>query len=148
MGVELVILGIRKIRDGEVKALTGKTWEETEDSEYHRKLFPLAPDNSGYWRYAENEISGMQDSIREMLTPVRDADGVTGYVFWAEELGYYWHKNPRDREQIDMLLEDIMDLMDWDQEFHVVPYEKISRYTHHSPSVEDGKEEIVAFLYG
>ena len=40
MGIELNILGIRKIRDEEIEELFGKTGEAIEKSQYFRTLFP------------------------------------------------------------------------------------------------------------
>ena len=57
MGVELSILGIRKIKDEEIKELTGKTGNEMEKSKFFRKFFPNAPYDSWYWSYSQKEIS-------------------------------------------------------------------------------------------
>ena len=57
MGLELSILGIRKIKDEEIKELTGKTRKEMEKSKFFRKFFPNAPYDSWYWSYSQKEIS-------------------------------------------------------------------------------------------
>ena len=149
MGLELSVLGIRKIRDEEVKQVTGKTCEKMAKSDYFINLFPKSPPNSWYMCYFEDRYR--QDnmrSVRHMLTPVRDSEGKTVYVFWVEELGYFWHKDPYDRSRIEMLLEDMRDDMDWGDSFHVVPYNYIRSYTDCGPSIEDTDEEVVGFIYG
>ena len=40
MGLELNILGLRKLKDEEIKELTGKTQEEMRKSKYFRQFFP------------------------------------------------------------------------------------------------------------
>ena len=149
MGLELSILGIRKIKDGEIEELTGKTRKAMEESKFFRELFPKAPYDSWYWCYSWSEISmdDRYESVMHMFSPVKDAYGSTVYVIWVEELGYYWHKDPYGRERIGKLLEDVGDL-DRDQAFHVVPYGVISMYADRRPSVADAKEELVAIAYG
>ena len=84
MGVELSILGIRKIKDEEIKELTGKTRIEMEKCRFFRNFFPHAPYNSSYWTYSHKEIL-MDDSYKSvihMFSPVKDAAGdidPTGY---------------------------------------------------------------------
>ena len=146
MGLELSILGIRKINDEEIKELTGKTREEMRKSKFFRQFFPNAPYDSWYWCYSQEMISKDKD-VLHMYSPVKDANGDVVYVIWVEVIAYYWHKNPIDREQIDLFLEDV-DEIDWDQGFHVVEYEDIRQYTRRKPSLMDTKEELVAFVYG
>ena len=149
MGLELKILGIRKIKEEEINELTGKTWEEMEKCKYFRQFFPCAEYHSCYWSYSQKEISkdDRYKSIKHMLSPVKDENGNDVYVMWVEHLAYYWQKNPYDDEQIDSFFEDIDDV-DWEQSFHVVLYDDISSYTRRKPSVMDTKEELVAFIYG
>ena len=146
MGLELSILGIRKIKDEEIKELTGKTREEMRKSKFFRQFFPNAPYDSWYWSYSQDMILKDKD-IMHMYSPVKDASGEILYVIWVEEIGYYWHKNPYDREQIEFFLEDVGEV-DWNQSFHVVEYDDIRGYTRRKPSVMDTKEELVAFIYG
>lgn len=150
MGLELSILGIRKIKDEEIKELTGKTRNEMEKSKFFRKFFPNAPYDSWYWCYSQKEISedGRYENVMHMFSPVKDANGVIVYVIWVEELGYYWHKDPYGRKQIDQFWEDVDDDLDRNQAFYVVPYGDISMYTNRNPSVMNTKEELVAFIYG
>ena len=82
-----------------------------------------------------------------MYSPVKDASGEILYVIWVEEIGYYWHKNPYDREQIEFFLEDVGEV-DWNQSFHIVEYDDIREYTRRKPSVMDTEEELVVFIYG
>ena len=147
MGLELNILGLRKLKDEEIKELTGKTQEEMRKSKYFRQFFPKAPYDSWYRAYSLGEV--LKDkSVMHVLSPVEDADGDTVYVLWIEVLASYWHKNPYDREQIELLLEDVESSVDWDQSFHVVAYEDIRSYMNRKPSVMDTDEEVVAFIYG
>ena len=81
-----------------------------------------------------------------MFSFVKAEDGVF-YVAWVEELACYWHRDPYDRGRIERLLEDV-GKVDWDQEFHAVPWGVISNYTHLKPSVMDTEEELVGFIYG
>ena len=151
MGVELSIRGIRKLRQAEIEALTGKTKAEIEDCEYFRRLFPRAPADAWYCWYEAEEIFGSDalKAIRPMLSAVEDdTPGHILYVMWAEELGYYWHKNPADHKRIDRLLEDVRDIMDWDETYHALPYRLAAPYIDRDPVIMDGKEEIIAFIYG
>ena len=150
MGLELYIFGIRKIRDEEVRELTGKTRQEMKKCKFYMELFPDASYFARYWHFSEDRLTDRDKSVMHMLTPVTDADGVTGYVFWVEELAHYWHKSDYGGERIDMMIEEVCDLdyMDWDQNFHVVPYDVIDCYTDRRPLLEDEDEEIVAFIYG
>ena len=150
MGLELSILGIRKIKDEEIKELTGKTRKEMEKSKFFRKYFPKAPYDSWYWCYSQKEISedGRYENVMHMFSPVKDANGIIVYVIWVEELGYHWYKDPYGRKRIDQFWEDVDDDLDRKQEFYVVPYGDISMYTDRRPSVMNTKEELVAFIYG
>lgn len=148
MGLELYILGIRKLRKKEIKELTGKTAVEMENSEYFRRYFPSAPSNSHYRTYSREILRDEgYKNIRHLFSPVRDAWGEYRYVIWVEELGYYWHKNPDDREKIGRLLKGIGDV-DWSQSYHVAAYEDLSGYADTRPSVMNTKEELTAFIYG
>lgn len=148
MGVELFILGIRKLRKKEIKELTGKTVIEMEKSEYYLRYFPSAPYNSHYCTYSPAVLRDEgYKNIRHLFTPVRDAYGDYVYVIWKEELGYYWHKNQSDREKIERLLHNIGDV-DWNQSYHVAAYDDISGYTDRRPSVMNTEEELVVFSYG
>ena len=146
MGLELYILGIRKIRKAEVKELTGKSLREMEKSEFHKKFFKGF--SAGYRCITEDELSqdNSRQSIRHMFTPVQDENGDTVYVFWKEELAYFWHKDPDDRERIGEILGQFK--IDWDQQYHVVPYSGVKWCTHCAPQLRDGRTEIVALLYG
>ena len=146
MGLELSILGIRKIKDEEIKELTGKTRDEMQKSKFFRQFFPNAPYDSWYWCHSLQWIS-KDKNVMHMYTPVKDANGEIVYVIWVEKIGYYWHKNPDDREQIEFFLEDVGEI-DWNQSFHIVEYDDISQYTRRKPSVMDTEEELVAFIYG
>lgn len=76
MGLELSILGIRKIKDEEIKELTGKTRKEMEKSKFFRKYFPKAPYDSWYWCYSQKEISeyGRYENVMHMFSPVKVPD--------------------------------------------------------------------------
>lgn len=145
MGIELYILGIRKLKGEEVKELTGKTRNEMEKSKFFRQFFPHAPHDSWYSTHKER---GSNKKLARIRTPVVDVYGETVYVTWEEILGYYWHKNPVHREQIDAMLEDLGDSINWDEEYHLVHYDDVSAYTDRRPQIYDEKEEIIAFLYG
>lgn len=82
-----------------------------------------------------------------MYSPVKDANGDVVYVIWVEVIGYYWHKNPDDREQIEFFLEDVGEV-DWNQRYHVVEYDDIRAYTRRKPMLMDTEEELTAFIYG
>ena len=146
MGLELSILGIRKINNEEIQELTGKTREEMRNSKFFRKFFPEAPYDSWYWSYSQEAIL-KQKNVMHMYSPVKDANGNILYVIWVEKIGYYWHKNPDDREQIEFFLEDVGEI-DWDQSFHIVEYDDIRGYTRRKPSVMNTEEELVTFVYG
>lgn len=149
MGIELRILGIRKIRDEEIEELFGKTEKEIEECQYFRTFFPKAPYGSRYWCFSQDEINQYHHrSVLHMMTPVLDSQGKERYVFWVEKLGYYWHKNPDDRMRIEELIFDDRIIIDWDQSFHVVPYDQISCFMDGRPMVKNKREEIIAFLYG
>ena len=149
MGVELRILGIRKIRDEEIEELFGKSEAEIENSKYFRELFPKAPYDSGYWCFPEERLQDESlENVKHMMSPVLDPNGRELYVFWTERLGYYWHKSPYDRERIEQLLEDTEGYADWDQSFHVVPYDRIRAFMDRRPMIKNKHEEIIAFLYG
>lgn len=149
MGVELSILGIRKIKDEEIKELTGKTRNEMEKCKFFRNFFPHAPYHSWYWTYSHKEISMDESykSVIHMFSPVEDANGVIVYVIWVEKLGNYRHKDPYGRGKIELFWKDVHDV-DWKQAFHVVPYGDISDYTDWGPSVRNTRKELVAFIYG
>ena len=150
MGLELSILGIRKIRDEEIEELTGKTRIEMEKCKFFRNFFPHAPYHSWYWTYSHKEIS-MDDSykcVMHLFSPVKDATGDIVYVIWVEKLAGYWHKDPYGREKIEQFWDDVDYDLGWDQAFYVVPYDDISWYTDREPTVTDTKEELVAFIYG
>ena len=146
MGLELSILGLRRIKDEEIKELTGKTRDEIKKSKFFRQFFPNAPYDSWYSSYSREAVS-KDKNIMHMYSPVKDATGETVYVIWVEEIGYYWHKNPYDREQIDLFLEDVGEI-NWDESYHIVEYDDIREYTRRKPSMTDTKEELVAFIYG
>ena len=146
MGLELSILGIRRINDEEIKELTGKTRAEMRESKFFRQFFPAGPTDSWYSVWSRGFISKDKD-IPHLYSPVKDANGDELYVLWVEVLASYWHKNPSDREQIELFLEDAGEI-DWDQRYHVVEYEDIRAYTRRKPSVTDPREELVAFIYG
>ena len=149
MGIELNILGIRKIRDEEIEKLFGKTGEAIEKSQYFRTLFPKVSSGSRYRCYSKEEADQEHlRSIRHMMSPILDAHGKERYVFWVEELGYYWHKDPYGRIKIEELLFDRRVSVEWDQSFHVVPYSIISDFMDRKPLMKKKREEIIAFLYG
>ena len=146
MGLELYIIGIRKLRKEEIKALTGKSVDEIEKSTYFSQVLNCRPTCGEYRCY--NKLEGHLKSIRHMLSPVKDNRGNTVAVCWVERLGYYWHKDMNDRERIEMLLEDMGSSMDWDQSYHIVSYYFIRGYIDRDPILMDEKEEIITFLYG
>ena len=146
MGIELAILGIRRINSKEIEALTGKTRVEMRECKFFRKFLPEAPYDSWYSVWSQRMISKDKD-ILPMYSPVKDANGDVLYVIWVEVLASYWHESPDDREQIERFLEDVGET-DWDQRYHVVEYDDIRGYTHRKPSVTDTEKELVAFIYG
>ena len=146
MGLELSILGIRKIKDEEIKELTGKTRAEMRKCKFFRQFFPEAPYDSWYSNYSQEAISNDKD-IMHMYSPVKDANGDVVYVIWVEKIAYYWHKNPDDREQIEFFLEDVGEV-DWNQRYHVVEHDDMRTYTRRKPMLMDTEEELTAFIYG
>ena len=146
MGIELSILGLRKINSEEVRELTGKTRNEMQESKFFRAFYPDAPYDSWYWSHSQAIVS-RRKNVMHLYTPVTDANGDTVYVIWVERLGYYWDKDPYDSEQIDSLLEDVGEI-DWHEGFHIVAYDDIRRYTRRKPSVMNPEEELVTFIYG
>jgi hypothetical protein len=145
MGVELYILGIRKLRQKEVKELTGKTSDEIEKSKYFREFFPSAPYDSWYRVHDEKNSN---PKIARMQTPVVTAYGTTVYVTWQEELGYYWHKDPSDRLRIDSFFDFLDSEVNWDEDYHVVTLSEVRCFINRRPVIEDTRREIIAFLYG
>ncbi|MBQ6342565.1 MAG: hypothetical protein IJI41_05535 [Anaerolineaceae bacterium] len=79
MGLELSILGIRKIKEEEIKELTGKTRDEMGESKFFRQFFPNAPCDSWYWSHSLQWIS-KDKNVMHMYTPVKDANGEIVYV--------------------------------------------------------------------
>ena len=146
MGIELAILGIRRINSKEIEALTGKTRVEMRECKFFRQFFPTAPYDSWYSVWSQRMISKDKD-ILHMYSPVKDANGDVLYVIWVEVLASYQHRSPSDEEQIELFLEDVGEI-DWDQRYHVVEYDDIRGYTRRKPSVTDTEEELVAFIYG
>lgn len=147
MGLELVVLGIRKLHEKEIQHLSGKTVDEMKHSRYYREVYPEEVRSARY--RCLSLISAQKkdmNNIRQMLTPVQDADGNTVYVWWEEELAYYWQKNPDDDEKIDRILEEVPEAIDWNESFHIVPYEYIDVYCRKPAHPDD--METVAFLYG
>ena len=146
MGIELFVLGIRKLKKEEIKELTGKSVDKMEKSTYFSQVLDCAPTAGRYECFTE--LEDHEKSIRHMLSPVEDNWGHTVYVCWIERLGYYWHKDMYDREKIEMLIEDMGSSMDWDQSYHIVSFDFIRGYIYRSPKLMDEKEEIIAFVYG
>ena len=145
MGLELYILGVRKLKKEEAIELTGKRIAEMESSKYFREFFPKAPHDS--W-YRVHEKKSHDKKLARMYTPVTDAYGNTVYVFWEEILGYYWHKNPDDRSQIDRFMDNLDEPVDWDEGYHVVDPIDVGGYIDRQPQIRDGNQEIFAVLYG
>ena len=146
MGIELAILGLRRINSKELDALTGKTRVEMRECKFFRQFFPTAPYDSWYSVWSQRMISKDKD-ILHMYSPVKDANGDVLYVIWVEVLASYQHRSPSGEEQIELFLEDVGEI-DWDQRYHVVEYDDIRGYTRRKPSVTDTEEELVAFIYG
>ena len=145
MGLELYILGVRKLKKEEAIELTGKKIAEMESSKYFREFFPNAPHDS--W-YVVHKTKSSDRKFARMYTPVTDVYGNTVYVFWEEILGYYWHKNPYDRSEIDRFMDNLDEPVDWDEGYHVVDPIEVSGFINRRPQISDTTQEIFAVLYG
>ena len=147
MGLELYVFGIRKLHEKEITHLSGKTTYEMMHSKFFLEVWPDEPKSARYNCQTSLRIQkDHMNSIRHMATPVPDADGNSVYVWWQEELAYYWQKNPLHDEIIDRILDEVGEIMDWKDSFHIVPYEYIDAYCKRPTHPDD--LEIVAFLYG
>ena len=145
MSVDLRIYGIRKLCDEEIAELTGKTEEKICGSEYFRKLFPHAAENSRYefYDYPKDYLK----SIEEMLTPIVTADeDIVLYGYWIEELAYYWKNLSHDDPLIDEILGTVRGRIHYDQYYSVVPYELVSSYLN-KKQPECHQDEITAISY-
>ena len=150
MSMDLRIYGIRKLRDEEIAELTGKTAGEIFKSDFFRKFYPSAPDNSGYRFY--DEYHGHMESIKHMVTPVVTADdepeyGQVSYIYWEEELAYYWRNLSHEDPRIFEVLEAVTGLIHYDQDYSVIPYELVGGYLNKSQPASY-KDEIIAISYG
>jgi hypothetical protein len=148
MGIEVYIVGMRRLTDQEVEALNGMSLNEIEESDYFKNVLSNPPADSCYRGEYREYFIGKEhlDSVRHMYRPVRDDHGRTVYVVWREMLGYYWHKAEYDRSQIESLLDDMGSSMNWDDSYHVADYGTLRPYMNTEPSKYEG--EIYAFLYG
>ena len=150
MSMTLRIFGIRKLNGLEIAELTGKTYREICESQFFRTLFPSASDTAGYRFY--NDSHGTMKSIAHMTVPVAAAEdqveyGERSYVYWEEELGYYWRNLSHDDPRIDEILTAVGDDMHYSQEYSVVPYEAVGSYMNRSQPT-GGEDEIIAVSYG
>ena len=149
MSMCLRIFGIRKLKRLEISLLAGKTASEIHESQLFRKIYPSAHYNSGYRFYCDSQ--GSMKSIKNMIVPVVTADDDPefdehSYIYWEEELGYYWRDLAHDDPMIDEILETLSGYIHYDQAYSVVPYELVGQYMNKSqPSSED---EIIAVSYG
>ncbi len=150
MSMDLRILGIRKLRSVEAALLAGKPSNEIMTSELFRKLLPTAPTQAGYQllpRYTDS-----LDSIKHMITPiVTEEDDVeydeVSYIYWEEELGYYWRNLSHEDPLIDEILAAARGYVHYDQDYSVVPYGLVDQYCNrHQPTCPE--EEIIAICYG
>lgn len=150
MSMNLRIYGIRKLKNIEVSLLAGKTTREISESQLFRKIFPSAPDNSGYRFY--HDFHGSMKSIVNMIRPIVTADDDVeydeqSYIYWEEELGHYWRTLSHDDPMIDEILETLSGYIHYDQDYSVVPYDLVGQYMNISqPSCND--DEIIAVSYG
>ena len=148
--MDLRIFGIRKLRYEEVAVLAGKPSGEIWASELFRTLYPSAPAQSGY-RLVESYGDSLR-SIRNMITPiVTEEDDVeydeTSYIYWEEELGYYWRNLSHEDPLIDEILGAVTGYMHYDQDYSVVPYGLVDSYfNRHQPTCPE--EEVIAISYG
>ena len=150
MSMELRIFGIRKLKGLEIAELTGKTSGEICESQFFRTLFPSAPVTAGYRFYDDRH--GTMKSIAHMTVPVAAAEdeaeyGERSYVYWEEELGYYWRNLSHDDPRIDEILTAAGDYMHYSQEYSIVPYEVVGAYMNRSQPT-GGADEIIAVSYG
>ena len=146
MSVDLRIYGIRKLCDEEIAELTGKTEDEIYKSEYFRKLFPRAAENSRYvfCEYPKDYLK----SIERMITPIVTADeDVILYVYCIEELAYYWKNLSHNDPLIDEILESVRGRIHYDQYYSEVPYELVGSYLN-KKQPECDQDEIIAISYG
>lgn len=148
--MEFFIVGLRKITQQEISELTGKSAYEMGNSVFWRSLFPDAPYYySGYQVYSEK--TAQEDelaSIRHILTPVEDDQGNTLYVCWSEELNRFWMKDPDEREKVKYLLEEVEDMLNEKDSFHVIPAAYVMQYCDRRPVIRDEEKEIITVFYG
>lgn len=146
MSVDLRIYGIRKLCAEEIAELTGKTEDEIFRSEYFRKLFPHAAENSRYefFDYPKDYLK----NIEHMLTPIETADEyIVLYGYWIEELAHYWKNFSHDDPLIDEILETVSGCIRYDQYYSVVPYDLVGSYLN-KKQPECDQDEIIAISYG
>ena len=138
MSIDLRILGIRKLRSVEAALLAGKPSYEIMASALFRQLFPAAPAQAGYQLLPRYTAS--LDSIKHMITPIvteeDDAEyDEVSYIYWEEELGYYWRNLSHEDPLIDEILTAVRGYVHYDQDYSVVPYELVCQYfNRHQPT--------------
>ena len=150
MSMTLRIYGIRKLKDLEIAELTGKTYSEIHESQFFRTLFPSASATAGYRFYEDRH--GTMKSIAHMAVPVAAAEdeveyGERTYIYWEEELGYYWRNLSHDDPRIDEILTAVGDDMHYSQEYSIVPYDVVGAYMNRSQPTGSA-DEIIAVSYG
>lgn len=149
MGLSLYIKGIRKLNSEERKALGGREIDAIWECACFRQFFPSAPENSGYWVTDEYGMkSGCLENLRNMFTPVEDADGETLLVCWQEPLGYVEYKSQPNKERIDCFLEETRPFRNPDDEYHPVSYGYVASLLDRDPSEMNEEEEIIVYTYG
>ena len=149
MSMDLRIYGIRKLKDQEIAELSGKTVGEILESRFFRKYFPAAPDQSGY-RFYDDSHDYMK-SIEHMAVPVVTADDnpeydECSYIYWEEELGYYWRNLSHDDPTIDEILKSATGYVHYNQIYSIVPYELVGAYMNKGQPTWD-QDEIIAISY-
>lgn len=158
MGVELTLLGVRKLRGDELAALAGKPRLEMSGSTLHEQLFQTET-FARYELFDPEQLTNPDDprndpaypnysDIMPMLSPIRDADGKTVYICWMETLADYWHADPYDRDKIEMFFDDMgWAAMESDQAYQRVPYDIAEGYFKDEPLFTDESIEVIVMSF-
>ena len=147
MGVELTLVGLRKLRKDEIATMTGKTKLEICGSKLFEQLFETNT-KSFYGVFdpedpRDNPLNPKYSDILSVLTPILDSRGKTLYVCWWEILANYWHKNEHDREIIEDFFEEAGTILERGQVYPRIPYEIAEGFLEDEPLINDESEEII-----
>ena len=151
MGVELTLVGVRKLKGDEIIAFTGKTALEISGSTLFEQLFTtntlsyyvvFDPENP-----RDNPLNPEYSDILPVLTPIIDSNGKTLYVCWWEIFANYWHKNDHDREIIEDFFEEAGVILENGQVYPRIPYEIAGGFLEDEPLFNDETEEIIVMVF-